>query len=86
MAAALVTTILRFLIGEPLINLPAAFEFPVFEDDPDKNPKLPVKTLLMLISLTTLLVVSFVHKRWIRRSRQSSEEHQPIALMTSAQN
>ena len=86
MAAALVATILRFLIGEPLISLPAAFEFPVFEDDPDKNPKVPVKTLLMLISLTTLLVVSFVHDRWMRRRRQSGEEHQPIALMTTAQN
>ncbi len=86
MAAALVTTILRFLIGEPMINLPAAFEFPVFEDDPDKNPKVPVKTLLMLISLMTLLIVSFINDRWIRRRRQSIEEHQPIALMTAARN
>ena len=78
MAAALVATILRLLIGEPMINLPSSFQFPVFDQDPDSNPVLPVKTLLMLISLAILLIVSFIQKKFVQR--RPSSEHQPISI------
>ena len=77
MAAALVVTILRLLIGEPMINLPSTFQFPIFDQDPDSNPVFPVKTLLMLISLTILLIVSLIQKKF---PQTRSSEHQPISL------
>ena len=50
LSAGIVSIILRLLIGEELINLP-----PVFDTT---NFLIPVKTSLMLISFSTLLVVS----------------------------
>ena len=50
LSAGIVSIILRLMIGEELINLP-----PVFDTT---NFLIPVKTSLMLISFSTLLVVS----------------------------
>ena len=59
-AAALLGTILRILIGEPLFGLKAVLEVPTFDDG---SPKLPIKTLLMLSSFATLFLVSKISSR-----------------------
>jgi hypothetical protein len=73
-SAAFVATVLRFLIGEPLISLPMTFQFPVFDDE-DKNPKVPVKTILMLISLFVLLSVSWIRRKVVNKKDQHHQEH-----------
>jgi solute carrier family 5 (high affinity choline transporter), member 7 len=53
LSAYIVGFVFRFLIGEPSLNLPALIHF---------GPYIPPKSLCMLISLATTLVVSLVAK------------------------
>jgi high affinity choline transporter 7 len=59
-AGAAVGVVLRGIVGEPKINFDAAVNLPTFADG---SPMLPVKTIIMLASLATLLAVSKASKR-----------------------
>lgn len=53
LSAYIVGFVFRILIGEPSLNIPALINF---------GPYIPPKTLCMIISLTTILVVSVIAK------------------------
>lgn len=55
--ASLVAITIRLLIGEPMIGLTSVIPLP---EHPDGSPVLPVKTILMLMSLTTLFCTSYL--------------------------
>ncbi len=67
------------MIGEPLIGLPETFSFPDF-GDADRNPKLPVKTVLMLASLGTLVSVSAFHRKLLSRTGSNDEPEVAVAM------
>ena len=69
------------MIGEPLIGLPGTITFPDF-GDPDSNPVLPVKTLLMLVSLGLLVATSSLSRKLAAniRTRNAGTESEAIAL------
>ena len=58
--------IFRFTGGEPLLNLPAAIEYPWY-DASTGNQCFPFKTLSMLISLVAILLGSLIAKWLFKR-------------------
>jgi len=66
----------------PFFYILALISFPTNMEDPENNPLVPVKTILMLISFTVLLIASFVGKLiWPKYAHptQDSEYLDPIA-------
>ncbi|CAN8026700.1 unnamed protein product, partial [Ixodes persulcatus] len=71
LVAFLVGLALRVIGGEPVLGLPALFRYPFF-DETTQLQLFPFKTVAMLISLATLLIVSAVAKAIIRTVPLSS--------------
>ena len=54
--------ILRILAGEPLLKLPTLLKFPIY--DYQANIQLfPFRTFIMLLSIATIMMVSFIFQR-----------------------
>ena len=72
MAAFIVGIILRLGGGEPLISLPPLIKYPLY-DEKLKKQFFPFRTLAMLVSLITLMAVSYLFKVLFKRCGVSNK-------------
>ncbi|XP_042142302.1 high-affinity choline transporter 1 [Ixodes scapularis] len=61
LAAFIVGLALRSIGGEPVLRIPAVFSYPFFDDETQRQ-LFPIKTVAMLASLATLVIVSAVFR------------------------
>ncbi len=64
--------VLRVMIGEPTVGLPSVVN--VYKGEVENNLVFPVKTILMLISLTTLITISRIRRRLYRNNGDTLQE------------
>ena len=61
LAAYIIALFVRLMGGEPLLGLPAAIHFPGYDEEKQQQ-LFPFRTMAMLMSLSTLVFVSWYTK------------------------